>query len=556
VVWQGWSLCGPLRAHELGLLNNKIGGGVLLAGRVAVLAQDAADQAAQVGAGGFADSPVDGGVVADGLGDLAGDDAELGITEDINRAVVGGEGVVEGDLVFGEAERFAALAGLVHFLGQIDQRIDNFRHLDGTIVIAEDRLLEPFREPLGLHNTGAFLGADLVVEQLARQLQRQVALWHVAHFGQEGIGEDRDVRLTVCPIYINLNHVNEEQGVAVLIELDEDERRYVIALNNASDGAEVLADLSYLEDAQPGALTFDFTHMAAPLTQESREDYLPGNFGYQPTRQLVEIVAAIDACTRDKGNGYHLIEAKLPDPGSRVGDFLVRMDLGPLLDQIGLAVTFAKPASRELGIDDATRQNLISLARIDVSFEGRPNFAQLRAIRSRVECVFSQALPQERELAESFTAVVDEAVDNAVEYGRGGIIGGLYYPRAGEVEISLVNRQGGFGGDTPAEELDALINACAGSTRRTVGGSNGIAELSRLALTCFGTLALRNGSATLCLQPDGSITATLDETGLPTPGAAVTVLLQLLPANAPAPTDTLASYESILWASLAAYRNR
>lgn len=351
-------------------------------------------------------------------------------------------------------------------------------------------------------------------------------------------------------------HVNEDMEGSVLIDFDQSDRRYVIALNNASDGAEVLADLSYLVDVRPGTLIFDFTHMAAPLTQETRDDSLPGNFGYQPTRQLVEIVAAIDSCIQDRRYDHYLIEAMLPSTDSRVGDFLIRMDLHHILTQMDVAVSFANPANCELGIDDISRRNLISLAQIDVSTVGRPDFAQLRQIRTRVEKVFSRALPEEHNLAESFTVVVNEAVDNAVEYGRGGIIGGLYYPRAGEVEISLVNRQGGFGGRSPSEELDTLIKACEGGSRRTAGGSNGIAELSRLALACFGTLTLRNGSATLFLQPDGSISSTVDETGLPTSGGAVTILLQLLPANALAPTDTLAAYESVLWASLAAYRNR
>src|SRR5207244_13532073 len=49
-----------------------------------------------------------------------------------------------------------------------------------------------------------------------------------------------------------------------------------------------------------------------------------------------------------------------------------------------------------------------------------------------VENVFTEALPGEQSLVNCFTTVVDEAIDNLVEYGRGGIIGGLYYPKIGE----------------------------------------------------------------------------------------------------------------------------
>jgi hypothetical protein len=76
----------------------------------------------------------------------------------------------------------------------------------------------------------------------------------------------------------------------------------------------------------------------------------------------------------------------------------------------------------------------------------------------------------------------------------------------------MVNRNGGFGGSTPDEELEALLAACKGKTRPTKGGGTGIATLSRLALVCFGTL-LRNGNAALCLLPDGSVSATTDNSG-------------------------------------------
>ncbi|MBA2277303.1 MAG: hypothetical protein H0W06_06025 [Chloroflexia bacterium] len=340
----------------------------------------------------------------------------------------------------------------------------------------------------------------------------------------------------------------------MLIQADHFNGCYRIALNNASDGAEVVSDLSYLCGATPKTLTFDFTHMAAPLTQEDREDYLPGSFGYQPTRQLTEVVAAIDAYAALVPIPAHRLTALLPDRQSRVGAFLADMQLSAVLAHIGLVVTFAGPANLELGNDDTTRQNLIRLTSIILASDGSPNFAQLQQTRSRIENVFSLALPSNVDLASSFTSITFEAVDNAIEYGGGGIIGGLYYPRAGEVEISLVNRCGGFGGRTPADELETLISAWEGSSHRGRGGGNGIAELSRLTAACFGTLLLRNGSATLQLLPDGSLTASVDETGLPTPGAAVTILLQLLPTHAIGRTDALRSFESVLEASLVMYQ--
>jgi hypothetical protein len=149
--------------------------------------------------------------------------------------------------------------------------------------------------------------------------------------------------------------------------------------------------------------------------------------------------------------------------------------------------------------------------------------------------------------------VVNEAVDNLIEYGRGGIIGGLYYPKVGEVEITLVNHQGGFGGSTPAEELDALISASEGKSSRPTGGANGIMALSRLTMICFGSLLLRNGNACLRLPPDGSVVATTSETGLPTPGASVTILLQLLPDGSVVRTEAMSDFELVLKNSLSNY---
>jgi hypothetical protein len=126
------------------------------------------------------------------------------------------------------------------------------------------------------------------------------------------------------------------------------------------------------------------------------------------------------------------------------------------------------------------------------------------------------------------------------------MIGGLYYPKSGEVEVTLANRSGSFGGRTPEEELEALIEACEGNTQRKHGGGTGIANLSRLALMGFGTLLLRNGHATLKLLPDGSIIATQDDTGLPLPGVHATLLLQFIPTAWLSRTEDMRQFEDVL----------
>jgi hypothetical protein len=86
------------------------------------------------------------------------------------------------------------------------------------------------------------------------------------------------------------------------------------------------------------------------------------------------------------------------------------------------------------------------------------------------------------------------------------------------------------------------LSACEGTTRRRGGGGNGIAGLSQLAITCFGTLLLTNGAAALRLPPDGSVVATTEDTSLATSGASVTIVLQLLPTDLAQRTEALRAF--------------
>src|SRR5438309_1218629 len=117
----------------------------------------------------------------------------------------------------------------------------------------------------------------------------------------------------------------------MLTNIDPSTRRYTVVLNNYTDAAEILSDLSYLDGQLPGELCFDFRHMAAAVTQETREEYLPGNFGYQPTRQLAEVAATlIDLAGRAQPYA-HRLAALLPRGDTRVGSYLTGMRLDSLL---------------------------------------------------------------------------------------------------------------------------------------------------------------------------------------------------------------------------------
>ncbi len=77
----------------------------LLVGRVAVLAEAALHEDAEVGPDVLADGPVDGDVGLDGGHQLAGDVAQRLVAEHGHGGVVGLERVVEGQLVLGQAQR-------------------------------------------------------------------------------------------------------------------------------------------------------------------------------------------------------------------------------------------------------------------------------------------------------------------------------------------------------------------------------------------------------------------------------------------------------------------
>src|SRR5438552_13514195 len=120
---------------------------------------------------------------------------------------------------------------------------------------------------------------------------------------------------------IEFNDVNEVNSMLINAK-QSDQQGYVIAINNSSSCTELISDFSYLEGKPSGVLTFDFSHVAGGLTQENREEYLPGGFGYQPTQLLVEVVTAIASYTEKEAICPHQLRALLPDRNSKVGKFL------------------------------------------------------------------------------------------------------------------------------------------------------------------------------------------------------------------------------------------
>jgi len=132
----------------------------LLVRRVAVLSEDALDDDSELGADVFPDGPVDGDVGSDGFDELAGDALKGFVAEDGDRAVVGLEGVVEGELVVVQTEIFAAVSALLtdrRFSFEEAQRVntalDLYRQGKGNL---SDYLLGLKGESAGARTTYTF----------------------------------------------------------------------------------------------------------------------------------------------------------------------------------------------------------------------------------------------------------------------------------------------------------------------------------------------------------------------------------------------------------------
>ncbi len=88
------------------------------------------------------DRPVNGDVAPHRLGKFVGDGLEGRLSEDLHRAVVRLQSVVEGQLVFSEAELLSPRVRLTHLLGQGNEFLDDLGGFDRAILIASDRLLQ------------------------------------------------------------------------------------------------------------------------------------------------------------------------------------------------------------------------------------------------------------------------------------------------------------------------------------------------------------------------------------------------------------------------------
>jgi hypothetical protein len=91
--------------------------------------------------------------------------------------------------------RLSARVGLTHVLRQRNQFLDHLSRLDGAVLVAANGLFQHLGKRARLNHVLAAPCRQLTREQLLEELHGEVPLGHAAHFGEELLGEDRDVRL-------------------------------------------------------------------------------------------------------------------------------------------------------------------------------------------------------------------------------------------------------------------------------------------------------------------------------------------------------------------------
>jgi hypothetical protein len=137
----------------------------------------------------LAQRPIIADVAARRLDQLASDAPQRGITKHRHRAVARLQGVVERQLVLGEAQGDAAVSGCPHVARESDQLLDR------PILVLPQGALPHLGERARLHHVLPAPHGQIPMEQLLQQLHRHVPPRQAARLRQELVAEDRDVGL-------------------------------------------------------------------------------------------------------------------------------------------------------------------------------------------------------------------------------------------------------------------------------------------------------------------------------------------------------------------------
>jgi hypothetical protein len=172
----------------------------------------------------------------------------------------------------------------------------------------------------------------------------------------------------------------------MLVMTDLETRYYLIAVNEVTSVAELIADLSYLDELPPGNLTLDFTYAAANVTQAIAAQHIPGHFGFHPLNHIIEQLSFIGRLAEMPllASCCHEISVTLPVSSSHLGRFFVHLGVSELLNQWGLKVDTRDIWEPKGARDDDSRCAIIPLTDIKTGYAGCPCDNHITQIRQRI----------------------------------------------------------------------------------------------------------------------------------------------------------------------------
>src|ERR1700735_1514658 len=164
-------LGGPVFAKQFCLFQDCLCCFLLFVGWVTVLAEDALDHCAELGANALLCGPVNRHVSTNGIHEFASNLFQRVVTENFNSAVVHFERVVERQFFVAEAQILTALIGFPHVPSEVHQFLNDLGGLNGAILVFDDGALKHFREDARLNQIPLGDGPHFVGKQFFQNLE-------------------------------------------------------------------------------------------------------------------------------------------------------------------------------------------------------------------------------------------------------------------------------------------------------------------------------------------------------------------------------------------------
>lgn len=315
----------------------------------------------------------------------------------------------------------------------------------------------------------------------------------------------------------------------MLVELNQENNLYAIAITETSDFAELTSDLSYLTDVPPGQLIFDFTPTTSNLTQANAYDHLPGNFGFHSTDRIVEQTSFIARMVQMPlfAQCPHDVSVILPKRTSHLGKFFDELGMFDLLEQWQIPVIEQKIWEAHTAHDDESRLVLLPLTDVWFDSEGYLHTHTTERIKPRIVNTFYDIFDRSPDFAEILSSSVNQIIEGVARLTCGGLLTALYYPETGYFEFSIISRTGGNFEVDPEQYLNTLMSRFESAPANFHNAND---EIRRF----HGTFQMSYGFASIIFAMDGSTVTRCEYFDLPTtniPGLHATVVLQLPPQS-------------------------